>query len=90
MIILIVISCDGVACADGTTGIEEPIKRLFAEDALGCVGAKGDVDTGDCTTLTDLKACGRSVSLKEAILASIVVDSCGGYSFKIFDLTERL
>jgi hypothetical protein len=68
---------------------DEPIKQLFAKDTNDCVGIKGHKDTETCATLTDLKACGQSVTLKEAILSAITVDTCDGYSFKVFDLTER-
>lgn len=88
MIALIVISCDGIDCGKSHNA-GDLIKQAIATDADGCNGVRGTVGTGACETLTDLKACGRHVSLVEAIAASIVIDTCGGYSFKVFDYTGR-
>jgi hypothetical protein len=89
MIALIVISCDGIDCGKSHNA-GDLVKQAVATDANGCNGVRGTVSSGaDCATMTDLKACGRHVTLTEAIAASIVVDSCGGYSFKVFDYTGR-
>ena len=88
MIALIVISCEGLPCGVNYNA-GDLIRQAIATDADGCHGVRGTVGTGTCETLTDLKACGRNVSLVEAIAASIVIDTCGGYSFKVFDYTGR-
>ena len=82
-------ACTGLSCGAGFTDLAEAIRNIIVQDEAGCVGVEGDVDINmDCDTLTDLVACGRNVTLKEAFLSALTADGCGRYKLKIFDLTE--